>query len=235
MEVSDGMADLSVLEPWHDFIAGRVYPDNTVPWRHDPAYAAILEHPGLRDRIGGHVAHALQQAIGLVQAVAQVNVLEVVRSHRPAVGLSLGFGSNAQEPYDLLKTFALDCVHAYEWVGEHIIEAAKAFETLRANEPRLTTRIRLHHGTVCDLSALNSSSVHLIYTANMFNREIPMAEDTFERSMQEIVRVLAPRGCLISRGSAGILEQHLAQYLHVLLENPLVSILQKEPLKAKNG
>ena len=227
------MADSSTLEAWHDFhdfhdfIEGPVYPDNEVPWRHDPAYAAILEHPGLRDCIGGHVAPALQQAIGLVQAMAQMNFLDVVRSHRPAVGLSLGFGSNAQEPYDLLKTCELDCVHAYEWIGEHIIEAAKAFETLRANEPQLTMRLRLHHGTVCDLSALNSSSIHLIYTANMFTREIPMTEDTFERSIQEIVRVLAPRGCLISRGSAGILEQHLAHSLQVLLENPLVSVLQK--------
>ena len=226
------MADLSALEPWHDFIEGSVYPDNAVPWRHDPAYAAILEHPGLRDCIGGPVAPALRQAIGLVRAMAQVNFLDVVRSHRPAVGLSLGFGSNAQEPYDLLKTFELDCVHAYEWIGEHIIEAAKAFETLRPNEPRLTRRIRLHHGTVCDLGALNSSSIHLIYTANMFNREIPMTEDTFERSMQEIVRVLAPRGCLISRGSAGMLERYLVHHLRVLLENPLVSVLQKEPLKA---
>ena len=232
MRVSEDMVDSFVSEPWSDFIEGSVYPDNAVPWRHDPAYATILEYPGLRDSIGSHVAPALQQAIGLVQALTQVNLLDVVRSHRPAVGLSLGFGSNAQEPYDLLKTFELDCVHAYEWIGEHIIEAAKAFETLRADEHRLTTHIRLHHGTVSDLSTLNTSSIPLIYTANTFNREIPMSEDTFERSMQEIVRVLTPRGCLISRGSAGVLEQSLARYLHVLLENPLVSVLQKEPVLA---
>ena len=232
MRVSKDMADSPIPEPWSDFIEGSVYPDNAVPWRHDAAYTTILEHPGLRDSIGSHVASALRQAIGLVQAMAQVNVLDVVCSHRPAVGLSLGFGSNAQEPYDLLKTFELDCVHAYEWIGEHIIEAAKVFEMLRAGDPRLTTRIRLHHGTVSDLSALNTSSIHLIYTANMFNREIPMSEDTFERSMQEIVRLLAPRGCLISRGSAGVLEQSLARYFHVLLENPLVSVLQKEPVPA---
>jgi len=226
------MADSFVSESWSGFIEGSVYPDNAVPWRHDPAYATILEHPGLRDSIGSHVASALQQAIGLVQAMTQVNVLDIVRGHRPAIGLSLGFGSNAQEPYDLLKTFELDCVHAYEWIGGHIVEAAKAFETLRADDPRLTTRIRLHHGTVSDLSALNTASIHLIYTANMFNREIPMSEDTFERSMQEIIRVLTPRGCLISRGSAGVLEQSLARYLHVLLENPLVSVLQKEPVLA---
>lgn len=223
------MADSFVSEPWSDFIEGSVYSDNAVPWQRDPAYTTLLEHPGLRDSIGSHVAPALQQAIGLVQAMTQVNLLDVVCSHRPAVGLSLGFGSNAQEPYELLKTFELDCVHAYEWIGEHVVEAAKAFERLRANEPRLTVRVRLHHGTVSDLSALNTSSIHLIYTANMFNREIPMSEDTFERSMQEIMRVLTPRGCLISRGSAGVLEQSLAQYLHVLLENPLVSVLQKEP------
>ena len=235
MRVSKGMVDSSVPESWADFIEGSVCPDNAVPWRHDSAYATILEHPGLRDSIGSHVVPALQQAIGLVQAMTQVNVLDVVRSHRPAIGLSLGFGSNAQEPYDLLKTFELDCVHAYEWIGGHIIEAAKAFERLRADDPRLTTRIRLHHGTVSDLSALNTSSIHLIYTANLFNREVPMTKDTFERSMQEIRRVLAPRGCLISRGSAGVLEQSLARYLHVLLENPLVSVLQKEPVLAGGG
>ena len=227
MRISEDMVD--PLESWSDFIDGPVYPDNVAPWRHDPAYATILEHPGLRDSIGSHVASALRQAVGLVQVMTQVNFLDIVCGHRPAIGLSLGFGSNAQEPYELLKTCELDCVHAYEWIGEHIIEAARAFDTLRMNEPRLTARIRLHHGTVSDLSALNSSSIHLIYTANLFNREIPMSGDTFERSMQEIVRVLAPRGCLISRGSAGVLEQALAQYLHVLLENPLVSVLQKEP------
>lgn len=232
MRVSEDMVDLFVAESWSDFIEGPVYPDNTAPWRRDPAYATILEHPGLRDSIGSHVASALQQAIGLVQAMTQVDILDVVHGHRPAIGLSLGFGSNAQEPYDLLKTFELDCVHAYEWIGGHIIEAAKAFETLRSDDPRLTTRIRLHHGTVSDLSALSPSSIHLIYTANMFNREIPMTKETFERSMQEIVRVLTPRGCVISRGSAGVLERSLAQYLHVLLENPLVSVLQKEPRPA---
>ncbi len=229
MRVSEDMVDLDTPGSWSDFIDGPVYPDNAAPWRHDPAYATILEYPGLRDSIGSHVASALRQASGLVQAMAQMNFLDVVRSHRPAIGLSLGFGSNAQEPYELLKTCELDCVHAYEWIGEHIVEAARAFETLRVNEPRLTARIRLHHGTVSDLSALNTSSIHLIYTANMFNREIPMSGDTFEQSMQEIVRVLAPRGCLISRGSAGVLEQSLAQHLQVLLENPLVSVLQKEP------
>ncbi len=229
MRVSEDMVDLDTPESWSDFIDGPVYPDNAAPWRHDPAYATILEYPGLRDSIGSHVASALRQSSGLVQAMAQMNFLDVVCGHRPAIGLSLGFGSNAQEPYELLKTCELDCVHAYEWIGEHIIEAAKAFETLRVNEPRLTARIRLHHGTVSDLSALNTSSIHLIYTANMFNREIPMSGDTFEQSMQEIVRVLAPRGCLISRGSAGVLEQSLAQHLQVLLENPLVSVLQKEP------
>ncbi len=230
MRVSEDMVDSFVSEPWSDFIEGSVYPDNAAPWRHDPAYATILEHSGLRDSIGSQVASALRQAIGLVQAMAQVNVLDVVCSHRPAIGLSLGFGSNAQEPYELLKTCELDCVHAYEWIGEHIIEAARAFETLRVNEPRLMARIRLHHGTVSDLSALDTSSIHLIYTANMFNCEIPMSEDTFGRSLQEIVRVLAPRGCLISRGSAGVLEQSLARSIRVLLENPLVSVLQKEPV-----
>ena len=222
------MADTPTIEPWHDFIEGVVYPNDEAPWRDDPAYAAILEHPGLRDSIGGHVAPALQQAIGLVQAMAQVDVLEVMRIDRPVSGLCLGFGTNSQEPYDLLKTFELDCVHAYEWIGEHVTEAAKAFETVRTSERQLSTHIRLHHGTVRDLSALGDDSMHVIYTANMFTREIPMTEQTFEQSMQEILRVLAPSGFVISRGSAGILEQYLAQHLKVLLQNPLVSVLQKE-------
>ena len=111
------------LEPWHDFIEGVVYPDNEVPWRDDPAYAAILEHPGLRDSIGGHVAPALRQAIGLVQAFAQVDLLAVIREARvqgtteagscdseseriegeesSVQGLCLGFGTNVLEPYGL--------------------------------------------------------------------------------------------------------------------------------------
>ena len=237
------------LEPWQDFIEGVVYPDNEVPWRDDPAYAAILGHPGLRDSIGGHVAPALRQAIGLVQALAQVDLLAAIRVARVRVtteagschseseriegeessvqGLCLGFGTNVLEPYDLLKTLELDCVHAYEWIGEHITEAAKAFETLRTSERQLSTQVRLHHGTGRDLSALTDSSIYVIYTANMFTREIPMTEQTFEQSMQEILRVLASSGFVISRGSAGILEQYLAQHVKVLLQNPLVSVLQK--------
>ncbi len=229
MRVSEDMTDFDTPASWSDFIEGFVYPDNAVPWQRDPAYRTILEYPGLRANIGSHVSSALQQAIGLVQAMTRVNILDVVRGHCPAIGLSLGFGSNVEEPYDLLKIFELDCVHAYEWVGGHIIEAAKAFERLRADNPRLTTSIRLHHGTVSDLSALDTSSIRLIYTANVFNREMPMTKDTLERSLQEIVRVLTPGGCLISRGSAGVLERSLAQDLHALLENPLVSVLQKEP------
>jgi len=131
-------------DPWHDFIEGVVYPNDEVPWRDDSAYAIILKHPGLRDSIGGHVAPALQQAIGLVQALAQVDLLAVIRKVRArdtteagnchsgseriegeessVQGLCLGFGTNGQEPYDLLKTFTLDCVHAYEWIGDHIIQ-----------------------------------------------------------------------------------------------------------------
>lgn len=244
------MTHSSTLEPWHDFIEGVVHPDNEAPWRDDPAYVAILEHPGLRDSIGGHVAPALRQAIGLVQAMAQMDLLAVIRKARAqdtteagnchseseriegeessVQGLCLGFGTNTQEPYDLLKTFELDRVHAYEWIGEHVIEAAKAFETLRTSEPQLATQIRLHHGTVRDLSTLSDASIHVIYTANMFTREIPMTEMTFEQSMQEILRVLTPSGFVISRGSTGILEQYFAQPLKVLLQNPLVSVLQKE-------
>ena len=248
------MADTPSIEPWHDFIEGVVYPNDEVPWRDDSAYAVILEHPGLRDSIGGHVAPALQQAIGLVQALAQVDLLAVIRKAQArdtteagnchseseriegeessVQGLCLGFGTNTQEPYDLLKTFELDCVHAYEWIGEHVMEAAKAFDTLRTSEPQLATQVRLHHGTVRDLSTLGDDSMHVIYTANMFTREIPMTEQTFEQSMQEMRRVLAPSGFVISRGSAGILEQYLAQHIKVLLQNPLVSVVQKETSEA---
>ena len=163
--------------------------------------------------------------------MARVDLFQVIQKNSPAVGLSLGFGTNAQEPYDLLKTFNLACVHAYEWIGEQVVDVAKAFERLRANEPQLPTQLRLHHGTVRDLSALADASIHVIYTANMFNREIPMTEETFTLSMQEMLRVLAPSGCVVSRGSAGILEQYLAQHLNILLENPLVSVLQKNQLK----
>lgn len=214
-------------QTWNAFIEEPIYPDDQVPWREDPAYATILEYPGLRDSIGGHVAPALQQAIGLVKAMAQVDLLEFVRTNRPARGLCLGFGTNMLEPYDLLTVFELDQVHAYEWIGEQVIEAAQFLHSRRADDVQLAEKIRLHHGTISDLSALPDQSIQLIYTANMFNHEIPMSADTFERAVQELLRVLATEGCVISRGSAGVFEERLTQHCQTLLHNPLVSVFRR--------
>src|SRR6266540_2912489 len=137
---------------WKEFVEGQIHADAQAPWRNDPAFALLLEFPGLRESVGGRIAVALTQAIGLVRALAQVDLLEVVQASAPAQGLCLGFGMNALEPYDLLRVFELDVVHAYEWVGEHVIEAAQALAALRAEDPLLPTRIRLHHGTISDHS-----------------------------------------------------------------------------------
>ncbi len=212
-------------QAWRAFIEGKVYPDDQAPWRDDPAYAIILEYPGLRDSIGGHVAPALQQAIGLVKAMARVDVLNRLRANRPAHGLCLGFGVNALEPYDVLTVFELDRVHGYEWIGAQVIEAAQFLQT--TEDTRLADKIRLHHATVSDLSALTDRSIRVIYTANMFNREIPMRAATFEQALHELLRVLAPGGFVFSRGSAGVLEQRLVQSCRTLLDTPLVSVFER--------
>ena len=214
-------------QEWKAFIEGDIYPDDNVPWRNDPAYATILEYSGLRDSIGGHVAPALQQAIGLVQAIAQVDMREVLRANRPAHGLCLGFGTNMLEPHDLLTVFELDRVHGYEWIGEHVIEAAQFLHTRRAEDGQLAEKIRLHHGTISDLSTLRDESIQVMYTANMFNREIPMSAETFQRALQEMLRVLDNDGFVLSRGSAGVLEEQLVRQCCTLLNNPLVSVFQK--------
>lgn len=213
-------------QAWRAFIEGEVYPDDQAPWREDPAYAMILEYSGLRDSIGGHVAPALRQAVGLVRALARVEVLERLRANRPAHGLCLGFGMNALEPYDVLTVFELDRVHGYEWIGAQVVEAARFLQMKRTDDVRLADKIRLHHATVSDLSALADRSMRVIYTANMFNREIPMRADTFEQTVRELLRVLAPGGFVLSRGSAGMLEQRLGQSCRTLLDNPLVSVFQ---------
>ena len=146
---------------------------------------------------------------------------------QPVQGLCLGFGMNLLEPYDLLQVFKLARVHAYEWIGEHVVEAAQAFQALRAADPLLPDRVRLHHGTIGDLSALADGSMHVVYTANVFNPEIPMTDETFARAVQEIVRVLEVGGVVLSRGSAGGLETELAQYGRMLLHTPLVSAFEK--------
>ena len=62
----------------------------------------------------------------------------------------------------------------------------------------------------------------------MFNREIPMSEETFQGALHEMFRVLATDGFVLSRGSAGMLEQQLARQCRTLLNNPLVSVFQKQ-------
>ena len=76
---------------------------------------------------------------------------------------------------------------------------------------------RLHHGTLSRLEALTDASVHVIYAASVFNDEIPMTAVTFHGALREVVRVLAPGGFAISRGSSGVLEEHLAQHGRLLL------------------
>jgi hypothetical protein len=221
------MTGNAFAQDWRDFFEGELYPEAQVPWREDPAYGLLLQIPGLRESIGGRSAAALQQAVGLVRAVAGVDLCARGRVNRPAQGLCLGLGMNLMEPYDLLQVFGLTCVHAYEWIGEHLIEAAHAFQALRTADPLLPERIRLHHGTISDLSALADGSIHVVYTANVFTPEIPMTAETFARTVKEIVRVLEMGGVLLSRGSGGVLEAALAQYGRMLLQTPLVSVFEK--------
>ena len=211
---------------WQEFVEGEIHADAQAPWRDDPAFALLLEFPGLRESVGGRIAAALTQAIGLVRALTRVDLLKVARANAPAQGLCLGFGMNALEPYDLLRVFQLDVVHAYEWVGEQVVEAAQALQALRAEDPLLPTRIRLHHGTISDLRALADGSIRVVYVANVFNPEIPMAPETFGRALEEIVRVLGAGGVVLSRGSSGALEAELAQHGRLLLQTPLVSVFQ---------
>jgi hypothetical protein len=134
---------------------------------------------------------------------------------------------NTLEPYDLLRTLALDQVHAYEWVSTHVIEAAQALQALRTEDALLPTRIRLHHGTISDLSALANDSISVVYTGNVFHPEIPMTPETFTAAVTEIVRVLATGGFVLSRGSSGALEAELARQGRMLLHTPLVSVFHK--------
>lgn len=212
---------------WRDFIDGPLYDDAAAPWREDPAYRFLLELPGLRDSIGGQVAPALTQAIGLVQAFTHVNLLDEVRRKRPARGLSLGFGMNWSEPYDLLQVFSLDCVHGYEWIGEQVVEAAQACQARRATEPLLLQRLRLHHGTIRDLGALTDGSIHVAYIANVIHPEVPMAPETFDGFITELLRVLDHSGFVISRGSSGVLETELGGRGRMLVQLPLVTVFQK--------
>lgn len=212
---------------WRAFIEGTLYLDVAVPWQDDPAFAIIGQFPGLRDSIGGRITDALAQAAGLVQALTQVDVHAVVRARPAAEGLCLGFGMNALEPYDLLHTFALARVHAYEWIGEQVIEAAQMLAAFAEKEPTLPACIRLHHGTMSDLGALGTGSIRVVYVGNVFTPEIPVTEETFTRMVSETLRVLDAGGVVISRGSSGLLENALAPAGRLLLQTPLVSVFQK--------
>src|SRR5262245_53504439 len=172
------------LYPGAEFIEGPVYAEAEAPGHDDPAFALLCQYPGLRDSVGGNGAEALTQAIGLVQAIVRTDLRTIVHQRKPANGLCLGFGMNLLEPYNLLRTFALDCVHAYEWMREQVLDAARAYASLQSQEPSLLpTQIRLHHGTISDLSTLTDHSIRVVYTANVFNREIPMSAETFYRAI----------------------------------------------------
>jgi hypothetical protein len=213
---------------WQDFLAGPLYPAPEIPWQDDPAFAIVNQFPGLRESIGGRLAEALVQTIGLVQALTQLDLPELVRRSSPAQGLCLGFGMNAMEPYDLLCTFALDQVHGYEWIGEHVLEAAQLLTALAQREPTLPARVRLHHGTISDLSALPDRSIRVVYVGNVFTHEIPLAPETLTRIVRETLRVLDDGGVVISRGSSGVFEDALAPAGRLLVQIPLVSVFQKQ-------
>jgi hypothetical protein len=212
---------------WQAFIAGNMYADAEAPWSDDPAFSLLREFPGLQASVSGRITAALAQTLALVRALTQVDILHVIHTQRPARGLCLGFGMNVLEPYDLLQACALDVVHAYEWIGEQILEAAQALAALPDSEPALARRIRLHHGTLGHLQALAETSIHLVYAASVFNNEIPMTPQTLTRATAEIIRVLAPGGFMLSRGSAGVLEERLAAHGRLLLHTPSVSVFQK--------
>jgi Methyltransferase domain len=212
---------------WQAFIAGNMYADAEAPWRDDPAFTLLREFPGLQASVSGRISAALAQTMALVRALTQVDILQIIHTQRPARGLCLGFGMNVLEPYDLLQACALDVVHAYEWIGEQVLEAAQALAALPDAGPALARRIRLHHGTLGHLQALAEASIHLVYAASVFNNEIPMALPTFTRATAEIIRVLAPGGFLLSRGSAGVLEERLAPHGRLLLHTPSVAVFQK--------
>jgi hypothetical protein len=213
---------------WRAFIEGPLYADEAAPWRDDPAFALLCQYPGLRDSIGGRIAEALQQAVGLVQALTQVDLFSLVHTHPQPQGLCLGFGMNALEPYDLLQVFALARVHGYEWVGEQVIEAAQTLLALTRGTPTASAQIRLHHGTLSDLHALPNRSIQVVYVGNVFTAEVPMAATTFTRAVGEMLRVLAVDGLILSRGSAGELESALTSEGTFLLRNPLVSVFQRK-------
>lgn len=214
--------------PWRAFIEGPLYADEEAPWREDPAFALLRQYPGLRDSIGGRIAAAVQQAVGLVQAMTQVDLVALVHAHARPQGLCLGFGMNALEPYDLLHEFSLSQVHAYEWVGEQVIEAAQTLLAFTQGVLTLPEQIRLHHGTISDLYALQNRSIQVVYVGNVFTAEIPMTEETFNRSVAEILRVLDDSGILLSRGSSGVLESALSAEGEFLLRNPLVSVFRRK-------
>jgi hypothetical protein len=78
-----------------------------------------------------------------------------------------------------------------------------------------------------NLTAIADRSIRVLYIANVFNPEIPMAQDTFSSTVREVIRVLEPHGVVCSRGSSGVLEEALNPHGRMLLQTPLVSVFQK--------
>ena len=54
-----------------------------------------------------------------------------------------------------------------------------------------------------------------------------MMPETFRKAIQEILRVLADSGVVLSRGSAGVFEAHLARHGRLLLPTAHMSVFQK--------
>ena len=212
---------------WRNFVDGPLYLASPPPWFDDPAYSLILAEPGLRDSLGGPVSPALRMACELVRALTEYDVVAHLRNQQHAQGLCLGFGSNLLEPYDLLRALPLGCVHACEWIGEHLVEAATMLQSLSADDPSLVRRIRLHQATIAALSFLNDATIQVIYTANMFTWEVPMQQKTFDLAIEEMMRVMTPGGVIFSKGSAGELERRLTPHGRMLLPHQPITVFQK--------
>ena len=226
MEQADSRPGTTQVQ-WQTFLDGPLYAEGEEPWRDDPAFAMVSQFPGLRDAIGGRIAQALVQAVGLVKAIAQTDLIAAIQTQEQPQGLCLGFGMNALEPYDLLQVFSLAQVHAYEWIGEQVVEAAQTLAAFAKSDSTLPERIRLHHETLSNLQALPDRSIQVVYVGNVFTYEVPMAEATFTCGVKEVLRVLADGGVLLSRGSSGALETALSPAGIMLWQNPLVSVFQK--------
>jgi hypothetical protein len=78
------------------------------------------------------------------------------------------------------------------------------------------------------MAAAITQTLGLVQALTQVNDEIPMSAATFQGARREIVRVLAPGGFVVSRGSSGLPEAHLAPYGHMLLKTPQVAVFQRD-------